>query len=106
MNIDAQYQNAARDAILVQDACNLSGVVRIWDRAMGVLWEVARRDGKGTDWVNQHPISKVFAYKCALLSRVPGVSELWIIDSQFDLDYALVNGLAEGKTQEQMAVSV
>jgi len=68
------YENA----ITVQDACNLSGVVnsfnevlaRIWEEARSRIWEEARSVGKGTTDVNQHPISKLYADKIADLARV------------------------------------
>jgi hypothetical protein len=59
---------AAKEAILVQDACNLSGVVYAFDAVVDILWTEARRRGKGTDWVNTHAISKLFCDKMADLS--------------------------------------
>lgn len=64
-------QQAAQEAIDVQDACNLSGVVHSFSRIIKeALWEEARKQGKGTEWVNQHPIAKMFAEKIAQLSRM------------------------------------
>lgn len=57
-----------RDAILVQDACNLSGVVHSFSRIMTRVWIEARKRGKGTDWVNEHPICVLFANKIANLT--------------------------------------
>lgn len=104
---DPAIRKAARDAIQVQDACNLSGVVHAWDRAMGALWEVAHRDGKGTDWVNRHPICKLFAFKAALLARVPGAEHIYGLpmkdDEEFQRDYEFVHGIALGATRQAMA---
>jgi hypothetical protein len=64
-------QQAAQDAIEVQNACNLSGVVHSFSHILtDVLWPAAREGNHGTDWVNQHPISKLFASKIEDLSRV------------------------------------
>jgi hypothetical protein len=69
-------QDAARQALLVQDACNLSGVVHSFSEILtSVLWPEARQTGKGTDFVNQHPISKLFADKIADLARVRNIED-------------------------------
>lgn len=60
----------AKLAIEVQDACNLSGVVRSFAQITETLWDEARKQGHGTDWVNQHPVSKLFADKISSLARV------------------------------------
>ena len=63
------------DAIAVQDACNLSGVVHSFSNIVSRLWDEARVTGEGTDWVNQHPICVLFADKIASLTRV-GVDDI------------------------------
>jgi hypothetical protein len=63
-------QQLAQLALDVQDACNLSGVVRSFAQVTEDLWVEARRQGFATDWVNQHPVSKLFADKIADLARV------------------------------------
>lgn len=69
--LEKAYTKAAQDAILVQDACNLSGVVHDFSRILAeVLWPMAREQGQGTDWVNTHPISKLFADKIVDLAHV------------------------------------
>lgn len=60
----------AKDALLVQNACNLSGVVHSFDKVVTDLWEEANRIGKGTDWVNTHPIVQAYVDKLASLARV------------------------------------
>lgn len=62
----ADYQSALE----VQSACNLSGVVRTFAEIMPRIWAEARRQGKGTDWVNHHPISRLFAAQVAYLAGV------------------------------------
>jgi hypothetical protein len=60
----------AKEALAVQDACNVSGVVHTFSRAMIKLWEVANDRMQGTDWVNHHPIVQIFTDKCAHLAGV------------------------------------
>jgi hypothetical protein len=61
-------RQAARTALGCQDACNLSGVLASFKEIVHeVIWPEARRLGKGTDWVNQHPICVLFLSKlCSL----------------------------------------
>ncbi len=54
----------AREALTVQDACNLSGVAHGFSRAMTDL----RRLGMGTDECNRHPIAVLWADKIAHLT--------------------------------------
>lgn len=56
-------------AINIQDACNLSGVVYQFAAVLERLWEVASKNGKGTDWVNNHPICVLHSSKIASLTR-------------------------------------
>jgi len=55
-------------AILVQDACNLSGVAHSFSKVVTKIWNEADRLGKGTDWVNTHPIVILYANKISSLS--------------------------------------
>lgn len=57
------YQQAAQWAMDCQDACNLSGVVHSFDRAVTAIWAEANKQGKGTDWVNTHPIVALYLSK-------------------------------------------
>ena len=62
-------KQAAQEALDVQDACNLSGVVGAFHRCvMNTLWPEARRIGQGTDWVNTHPIVTLYLDKLADLN--------------------------------------
>ena len=66
-------QKHAQNALLVQSASNLSGVVRIFTAAMTALWAEADKNGHATEWVNQHPIAVLFAHRCAHLTGIsPG----------------------------------
>ncbi len=64
---------AYKDALTVQDACNLSGVVYAFARHMETLCA----DGLDTDARNLHPVSVLFASKIASLTRseIGGVFE-------------------------------
>ena len=58
-----------RQAIIVQDGSNLSGIVYSFASVLEALWMEATRIGAGTLWVNSHPVSKLYCYKMADLSR-------------------------------------
>jgi hypothetical protein len=63
-------QEAAQTSLDVQNAVNLSGVLQSFrEIVMDVLWPGARRRGKGTDWVNQHPICTLFLDKLSDLDH-------------------------------------
>jgi hypothetical protein len=84
-------QELAQQALDVQDACNLSGVVHSFSRSMDVLWAEARANNHGTDWINTHPIVTLFIDKLASLNR-----------TQFDTDaiyaaYPRVEAIARGE---------
>lgn len=57
-----------QDAINVQDACNLSGVVHSFSRVMHLIWEEARELNQGTEYVNRHPIAVMYSNKIASLT--------------------------------------
>lgn len=69
----------AKEAIAVQDACNLSGVVHSFSRTMTDLREIARAEGwESTDKLNQHPISVLYADKIASLTiHMSGFSQAY-----------------------------
>jgi hypothetical protein len=62
-------------ALDVQSACNLSGVVRSFADIMPKIWDEARKQGKGTEWVNNHPICRLFAEQIAFLAGGMGYSQ-------------------------------
>jgi len=59
-------QTLAREALRVQDACNLSGVVHSFARAISRLR--ALEPTLGTDQINRHPIVVAWCSKVADLS--------------------------------------
>ena len=69
MTTKKTMQDVAKDALLVQNACNLSGVVHSFSAAVTVLRE--QRDCTGSNWVNQHPVSVLFTVQIASLAGVP-----------------------------------
>jgi hypothetical protein len=73
MTIDRKHWN---DAINVQSACNLSGVAHSLSRAVAAIWDEAHAQGKGTQWVNQHPIVVLYVAQLAALSGVAPIADL------------------------------
>ncbi len=59
-------QQLAREALGIQDACNLSGLVYAWARSMRRLCELC--PDLGTDERNTHPINVLWSDKCASLT--------------------------------------
>lgn len=59
-------QELAREALQVQDACNLSGIVLAWGRAICRLRQLIPG---GTDDINQHHINVLWADKVNDLTR-------------------------------------
>jgi hypothetical protein len=60
---------AGKESLVVQDGSNLSGIVYSFASVVEALWMEATRIGAGTLWVNCHPVSKLYCYKMADLSR-------------------------------------
>ena len=76
-------QNLARQALDVQDACNLSGVVHAWSRAMESIFPIGYTEQWGTDKINQHPINQLFASKVHDLCRM-GLSDTDAFSKAYD----------------------
>jgi hypothetical protein len=87
----------AQEAIRVQDACNLSGVVHGWHRAMEDLFSVLRGPphNLGTDGVNTHPINQLWASKCHDLARM-GLSDCEAYGKAYRLCIELAEDEDEG----------
>lgn len=58
-----------KEAIIVQDAVNLSGVVHSFSAVMEKLSKEAFDRGLGTNWKNSHAIAVLYASKIASLTR-------------------------------------
>jgi hypothetical protein len=56
-------------ALIAQDACNLSGVVIAFREIISKVWNESLNEGKGTQYVNEHPLCILYADKIADLSR-------------------------------------
>lgn len=75
------YKELAQQSLDIQDACNAAGVAHAFSRGMTVLWAEAQRTGKGTEWVNQHPIVTLFLDKLASLNRSQGENFSVVMDA-------------------------
>ncbi|OHD23790.1 MAG: hypothetical protein A2Y38_17010 [Spirochaetes bacterium GWB1_59_5] len=71
----------AREALQVQSACNPSGVLRSWMRAMTTLQSLS--SNSGTTWLRQHPVMVAYADKMASLCGVQSLSSDSAIWSAF-----------------------
>lgn len=65
------YQNAMDS----QSACNLSGIVKQLARDIDVIWEEARSQGLGTDYVNQHPVVRLYVEQMVYLNKAGSIDE-------------------------------
>ena len=61
-----------RYALDAQSACNLSGIVHSFSRVVSLIWGEARENDLGTDYVNTHPICRLYAEQIAFLSGISG----------------------------------
>lgn len=69
-------QRAAQEALAVQDAVNLSGVLATFSTIVSrTLWPEAHRLSKGTEWVNAHPICTVFLDKLCDLNGYNSIKD-------------------------------
>lgn len=76
----------AKDALEVQNACNLSGVAQGFARAMISIRELP--ECTGTEYCNRHPITIAWLDKLNSLAGIPSLHPS--IDSAFVELYALV----------------
>jgi len=87
-------QELAKEALEVQDACNLSGVVHGFSRAITDLRKACPH--LGTDELNHHPICILWADKIAHLTGTQVCGHDTVTDA-----YPVVSELAEpGVTKE------
>jgi len=69
---DEQKDNLKREyemALLSQSACNLSGLAHSLSKVMELIWEEAGEKGQGTDYVNNHPIVRLYVEQMSFLCR-------------------------------------
>ena len=62
-----------KDAVLVQNAANLSGVVHSFSKHLTATWSYARQHGLGSGWVNEHPACRLFCEQIVHLSERDGL---------------------------------
>lgn len=83
-------QELAKEAMEIQDACNLHGLVQGWARSVKELKKLLEAAGiGGTDQINQHPINKLWADKLADLSKSRNTVDHMVA---FDRVTRLMNG--------------
>ena len=56
------------DAMQVQNACNLSGVVKSFAAVMEKIFDKGFDERQGTEWINHHPICRLYAEQIAYLT--------------------------------------
>ena len=56
-------------ALFSQGACNLSGLAYSLAEAMELIWLEAREQGQGTDYVNNHPIVRLYMEQMSFLCQ-------------------------------------
>lgn len=76
----------AREALDIQDACNLSGLIHGWSRSIDRLREVT--PNMGTDFYNRHPINQLWASKVHDLTGM-GMSDMESFSKAYDSCKAL-----------------
>lgn len=84
--MEKTIKDLANEALLVQDACNLSGIVHSFSRAITRLRELY--PDKGTEFYNTHPVCVLFSDKIASLTGSMSISN-------FDKAYRECQNLAE-----------
>jgi len=65
------------------DACNSSGLIKDMAVDIDEIWAEARELGKGTDYVNSHPLTVIFADK---LLQLAGMTSYHTALTPRDLD--------------------
>lgn len=88
-------KDLAEEAIVVQDACNLSGVIHSWSESIRELRRL--KPELDTVGINTHPINQLFAYK------VWDLSQIWVVPfgTEFHAAYTKCRKLAEPDTQKE-----
>lgn len=88
----------AREALDIQDGCNLSGLVHGWSRAVAELRPLLAELGiMGTDQINWYPINRLWASKLHDLTLM-GLSDL----DEYGRAHLACTRLAEGMSHSEM----
>jgi hypothetical protein len=61
--------NIYKQALLSQGAVNLLGLVSSFKECLDEIWNEAKAKGEGTDYVNNHPVVRLFAEQIAYLGQ-------------------------------------
>jgi hypothetical protein len=81
LKLPAELQQALREAcefaLIIQSACNASGVIHALDRHVTDLWKVAGALSRNADWVNQHPVLVLAHTQLCHLARIPTEGMDW-----------------------------
>lgn len=80
----------AREALAVQDACNLKGVIVGLAEAREQILLLGGRQ-QGTDWFNRHPIMRLYASKIHSLAGL-GLSDEGAFSAAFELCSRMAQG--------------
>jgi len=64
-----KLKRAYEMALLSQSACNLSGLVHSLAYAVELIWQEANEQGQGTDYMNNHPIVRLYVEQMTFLCR-------------------------------------
>lgn len=63
------FKQLLKEALQVQDACNLSGIAKSFANVMTLLWRVDRQNQNlGTGWVNSNSVTRLWTCKLTSLS--------------------------------------
>lgn len=84
LDASKEYEKLLDTAFSIQDACNLSAVIRSYNRALDIMWRITRETpnvwlgdlnfdnrallANGTAWVNSCAVSILYAEKINLLA--------------------------------------
>ncbi len=90
--LNARMERHCKEAIQVQDACNLSGVVHAMAEAVESVCDMANRLGQGTAWKNRHPVLVLFAAKVVHLAGLGDAS----LGEAYERSHALCEAYARG----------
>jgi hypothetical protein len=82
-------------ALDIQNACNLSGVIRSWNEIIPRIWEDIRADNGGTAAFNSHPINVLFSSKVESLTQSDDFQR-----------FSIACGVAEARSQSIDACGV
>ena len=83
LKCDEVLKNLANEAMQAQDACNLCALSQSFAKAMKAL--VEHPQSTGTDWVNQHPITKLWLSKFEHLAKLEqGPNNCWFPCSELE----------------------